>query len=325
MPDAELSAKASAGGLTDAASIGVEVTRMLALPKADGMLAAFVDQWLELGQIAQAQKDATVFPTFDDAVRADMVSEAHAFFSRTVRDPSSTVATLFASTTTYVTPALASFYGIAIGSGAPDASGLVATDVSPARGGVLTLGALLTTQATPIASNPVRRGKVVRVRLLCQDVPPPPPGLMVTIPPLDPNAPNRIKFGEHDSNPACSGCHQLLDPIGFGFEGFDAVGRVMPGTIDTSGQILGSIATNTTFDGVRDLESKLATSTDVQGCYARQWLRFGRGLSDSAAMDAEVSALAATIGATGSLQGLLATIATSPDMLRRDAEVIPPP
>lgn len=323
MPDAELVSHASSGDLNQPAVLAAQAARLLASPRANAMLDAFVDEWLEVDRIAQSPKDAMTYPSFTPGVMSDMVGETHAFFESVARDPQSTFATLLTADYSYVTPSLAQFYSL---SAPPQPQGFTKTNVAPDRGGLLTLGSILTTEATPTAANPVRRGKLVRARMLCQDVPPPPPGLNAKIPPLDPKAPNRQKFAAHESNPSCSGCHQLLDPIGFGFERFDAVGRLLQGTIDSTGAIKGSLSSDTTFDGVRDLEQKLAASSDARTCFVRQWVRFALGVSDTDSSAAEITRLASATNASGSsVQALLRAMIAAPYMSKRSDEVIPPP
>jgi hypothetical protein len=322
MPDAELLQHAASGDLKTPSVVASQVVRLLASPRANTMLDAFVDQWLYVGQLGQTQKDAATYPTWNDGVRNDMAGEAHAFFENVARDPQGSLPALLTASYSYVTPQLAQLYGVqGQGSGS-----FVRTEMGSDRGGLLTLGSVLALEATPTAANPVRRGKLVRVRLLCQDMPPPPPGVAGKIAPLDPNAPNRQKFTQHDSDPACSGCHKLLDPIGFGFEKFDGIGRLLPGTIDTTGAIEGSMSSDTTFDGVRDLEAKLAQSADVRSCFVRQWVRFGLGLSDTDSSAAEIDRLAKIFAASGAtVQSLLAAMTQAPYVFRRNKEVIPAP
>lgn len=322
MPDVELAQHAASGDLAKPEIVAAQVARLIASPRANAMLDTFVDQWLYVGQLNQAQKDAATYPSFNEGVRSDMVGEAHAFFENVARDPQGSLSTLLTASYSYVTPSLAQFYGVQAGQG----SGFARTEMGADRGGILTLGSVLAFEATPTAANPVRRGKLVRVRLLCQEMPPPPPGVAAKIPPLDPKAPNRPKFTQHDADPACAGCHKLLDPIGFGFERFDAVGRLLAGTIDTTGEIQGSPTSDTKFDGVRDLESKLAASSDVRACFVRQWVRFGLGVSDTESVSAEVARLTKVFADGGTTLGsLLTAITQAPYVFRRDKQAIPAP
>ena len=138
--------------------------------------------------------------------------------------------------------------------------------------------------ALPTSSSPIHRGMLVRERFLCQELPPPPANLDTSPPSVDPTLSTRERYAQHSSDPACSGCHELIDPIGFGFENYDAIGRwrAMDGAhdIDASGEILNTLETNGTFDGVQGLSEHLAASSEVSACYVQQWFIFGTGVGD---------------------------------------------
>ncbi|WP_375766819.1 DUF1592 domain-containing protein [Archangium gephyra] len=287
MPDEQLFAKAKAGALNKPEQLSVEARRMLASPRSRPMLDHFVSQWLDLGHINQAQKDAA-FEDFSPSIRSAMLAETTELFDYVVRDSSGRLPELFTSDYTFATDALASFYRLPSGpvtSSTAPTSGLRMWELkSTGRGGILTHGSILATQATPQTSSPIRRGKLVRERLLCQPLPPPPPGLSVQLSPVSEGLPNRQRFQEHSTNAACASCHQLMDPIGFGFEQFNSVGRFEPmlpsgQPVDASGEVRSSSATNGTFIGVDGLQQKLAESPDVHSCFSLQWLRFGYGVS----------------------------------------------
>ncbi|MFL5357516.1 DUF1592 domain-containing protein [Archangium sp.] len=287
MPDEALFAKASAGALHMPEQISTEARRMLASPRSRSMLDHFVSQWLDLEKLTQAQKDATAFADFDSNIRSAMKSETQEFFDYIVRNSSGQLPELFSADYTFASDPLASFYRLPssqVATATTTSTGLRMWELTGSgRGGILTQGSILAAQATPQTSSPVRRGKLVRERLLCQPLPPPPPGLNVQLSPVDENLPNRGRFQEHSRNAACASCHQLMDPIGFGFEQFDSVGRYQPQAngqpVDASGEVLSSSATNGTFNGVNELQQKLAQSEDVHTCFSMQWLRFGYGVS----------------------------------------------
>jgi hypothetical protein len=288
MPDDALFAKARAGALRTPEQIEQEARRMLASPRSRPMLDHFVSQWLELELLGQAQKDTSAFSDFTPAIRTAMKAETLEFFDHVVRGGSGQLPELFSSDYTFLNDTLAAFYRVpagTVGSSTLTPTGLRQWNLEgTGRRGILTHGSILASQATPQTSSPVRRGKLVRERLLCQPLPPPPPGLEVQLPPVDPQAPNRVRFQEHSSNAVCSSCHKLMDPIGFGFEQFDSVGRFQPTMtngqpVDASGEVLSSPATDGAFNGVDELQRKLAGSPDVQSCFSLQWLRFAYGIS----------------------------------------------
>ncbi len=288
MPDETLFTKARAGALHTPEQISLEARRMLASPRSRPMLDHFVSQWLELERIEQAQKDMTAFSDFTPAIRAAMKAETTELFDYVVRTGSGQLPELFSANYTFVSDGLASFYRLpgTVGPTSTTSNGLRQWDLGgTGRGGILTHGSILASQATPQTSSPVRRGKLVRERLLCQPLPPPPPGLNVQLPPVDPQASNRVRFQDHSKDPACSSCHKLMDPIGFGFEQFDGVGRFQPThggqPVDASGEVMSAPSPDTegAFTGVDGLQRKLADSPDVHACFSTQWLRFAYGIS----------------------------------------------
>jgi hypothetical protein len=146
---------------------------------------------------------------------------------------------------------------------------------------VLTQPAFLAVHAASDATSPVRRGKVVRERLLCQPLPPPPPGALAGQVVNDPGLPARRLFELHARDPRCAQCHSLMDPIGFAFEGYDAVGRFRQmdagRPVDASGMIVGLQGGDVAVEGAIDLSQRLAGSDDVQRCLAVQLFRYAMG------------------------------------------------
>ncbi|QRO00279.1 DUF1592 domain-containing protein [Archangium violaceum] len=290
MPDETLLAKARAGTLHTPEQISAEARRMLASPRSRLMLDHFVSQWLDLGKLDQAQKDAVAFESFTSDIRTAMKTETTELFDHVVRRGSGRLPELFTADYTFATDTLVSFYGLSgqVSSSATTATGLRMWDLSgTGRKGILTHGSILASHATPQTSSPVLRGKLVRERMLCQPLPPPPPGLNVQLSPVDPESTNRQRFQEHSTNAACASCHKLMDPIGFGFEQFDSVGRYQPKLpdgqtpVDATGAVWSAPTPDTdgTFNGVEELQQKLGASADVQSCFSMQWLRFAYGSS----------------------------------------------
>src|SRR5262249_19245025 len=134
------------------------------------------------------------------------------------------------------------------------------------RAGLLTQASFLASRAHATDPSWVYRGKFVRERLLCQTMPPPPPNVKMSVP-QDP---------ERTKNPSCKGCHTLMDPIGYGFDAYDAIGRyhagnARPGDIEDPG---GSLDVSGSFDGPVALARELAASRDVSDCMVTQWVRY---------------------------------------------------
>jgi hypothetical protein len=173
---------------------------------------------------------------------------------------------------------VAAFYGVP----GPAVAEFQRVDLDPnQRAGLLTQPSILAVNAHADQTSPVHRGKFVRERLLCEPIAPPPPDVKAVPPAVDPNATTRERFAQHDKDPACAYCHKLMDPIGFGFEHYDAMGtwrdleQGLP--IDASGEITSSKDVDGTFDGAIQLAERLSTSEEVRACVVTQWFQYGHG------------------------------------------------
>jgi hypothetical protein len=163
----------------------------------------------------------------------------------------------------------------------------------------MTHAGLLALLAKPDRSSPIHRGLFVRETLLCQ-VPPPPPDIVPEAPTVDDSQTTRQQFTQHSQDALCKGCHQLMDPIGFGFEHFDGLGRYRDQEwgldIDASGELVATDVDGP-YNGVVELAAKLGSSEQVKNCVATQWFRFGYGRAeteaDTCAMDEIQAAFAA--------------------------------
>ena len=142
--------------------------------------------------------------------------------------------------------------------------------------GLLTERAVLTTHGRHVGSSPVQRGVMVRERLLCEELPPPPVNVDASPPELDPDSSTRDLYIQHSADPECAGCHEKIDPIGFGFEHYDELGqwRDLDGvhTIDDSGHIDG-----TPFEGTDELAVVLGDDARFRACFVETWRRFASG------------------------------------------------
>lgn len=307
-PDAALTAAADDGTLKDPAVLSKHAERLLAQSSSDATLHRFVDEWLRLDRLPSVPRDAMLYPELTPEIRAAMLGETHRFTAAVFRD-GGTLADLLTASHSYMTDALVDFYGAPAGSGSPDSGGYKKVDTGVAAG-LLGHGGVMTTHALPTSSSPIHRGKLVRERLLCQEMPPPPPALDTSPPPVDPTLSTRERYIQHSADPTCAGCHTRIDPIGFGFEHYDAVGRQrsMDGThgIDASGEILLTDNTNGPFDGAEELAQLLAGSPDVEACYALQWARFAVGSAENSELQCVQSELStAFTDAGGRLDSLV--------------------
>jgi len=188
------------------------------------------------------------------------------------------------------------------------------------RAGILTQASFLSVQAHPDQTSPVLRGKFVRTKLMCQNVPPPPMDVDIT-PPSVTSAPTaRERFAAHQTVAgSCVTCHQMMDPIGLAFEGFDAIGKYRTTengvTIDLSGSLLGSAggAIDGPFTGVRELATRLAGSDQVRDCVATQWFRYAAGRTEEVPDGCSLTTLQDAFGASGGDLGELVVAMTQTD------------
>src|SRR5690606_30258422 len=148
------------------------------------------------------------------------------------------------------------------------------------RAGILTTAALMATHAKADQSSPVFRGKTAREQVMCETLPLPPNDRVMEAPPVDPEKTTREQYEEVGNNRECAYCHALMNPVGFGFENYDALGRWRDTQndkpIDATGEIIASYGgeLDGTFDGAVELANKLAESDQVASCVASQWFRF---------------------------------------------------
>src|SRR5262249_16874637 len=132
-----------------------------------------------------------------------------------------TIATLLTSKKSFVNAQLAKFYGVS----APPGDGFALVDLPPnERAGLLTQASVMSVLAGAEEPSPILRGKFVREKLLCETISPPPPGVDLRPPRFDPKQTKKERFAQHRTNPSCAYCHEAMDPTGFGFEHYDAVG-----------------------------------------------------------------------------------------------------
>jgi Protein of unknown function (DUF1592)/Protein of unknown function (DUF1588)/Protein of unknown function (DUF1585)/Protein of unknown function (DUF1587)/Protein of unknown function (DUF1595) len=270
IPDDELLDVAAAGKLTDAAILTRETRRMLADPRAVGIVDDFTEQWLGLRGLGSIKPDPTAYPSFESALSDDFRQETRLFLRSVFRENRS-VLDLIGANYTYLNQRLAHLYGI------PGVEGpgfrRVTLDAQPERGGLLSQGSILLLTSHTTRTSPILRGKWILDNLLNSPPPPPPPG----IPPLDESATNgkklttRQQIERHRSNAACASCHARMDPFGFALESFDVIGRSRThdqgGEIDPSGQL----PNGDSFSGPQGLRQYLLSHPDrfVNGVASR--------------------------------------------------------
>ena len=223
MPDDELFQLAQQHRLRNPEVLRAQIHRMLFDPKSRALVENFGGQWLQTRNLDSLQPDPAKFPEFTNDFRRDMQQETKLFFQAVIRDDCP-IAEFLSANYTFLNQRLAAFYGI------PDIQGAQfrRVDLPPDshRGGILTQASVLTVSSYPARTSPVIRGKWILENLLNSAPPPPPPN----VPTLDETALGvsvtmRQRLEQHRANPACKGCHDRMDPLGFSLENYDAIGR----------------------------------------------------------------------------------------------------
>jgi hypothetical protein len=273
MPDAKLTDAMTAGTLATKEGISSQIAWMLTDERGKKVVNRFLESWTHVQTLDNVVKDSTAYPEWDSATfRASLYAQAQAFFDHVLTQKGGKLSELFTSPTVFYNKDLGGYYGL---TGSDTFQSVDRTDGSAA--GLLTLPAVLAVQAKPSESSPIYRGRFVREALLCQQLPSPPANVPKP-PEVDRTSSTRERLSQHEVDPTCAGCHQLLDPVGFGFENYDAVGhyRTEDGgkPVDASGNISGTRDMDGPFNGIKELAAKLAGSSEVEECVARQWFRF---------------------------------------------------
>lgn len=281
-PDEILLSSAALGQLVDPAARVVQARRLLTTPAGQRASARFFFAWLGLGRTQTVAKDQARFSEFSPVIRESMKAETEHFIRWVMLRGGGTLTDLLSAPYSFMNADLEAFYGES-GQGERDVEGFRQV-LGSARFGLLTQGSLLSVHALPDEGSPIHRGKMVRERLLCQPLEPPPPGVVVQPPPLDPNLTARERYAAHSAVEPCRSCHRLIDPIGHGFSNYDAVGRYRSHEagrpVDAHGGIVDTAHTDGMFADLGELASMLAESPDVQACFVRRWQQWAYGLGE---------------------------------------------
>jgi mono/diheme cytochrome c family protein len=259
MPDAELMKQAAAGCLSKPEVLKAEVKRMLADPKSKALYDNFASEWLETRALESVVPDRDTFPDFDEYLRASMQKETELFFMNIVQNDGS-ILDMIDGKYSFLNERLAAHYGI------PGVKGTEfrKVDLSDTpRAGVLGQGGILTVSSYATRTSVVIRGKWVLENIYNDPPPPPPPNVpALKADEVGTSASLRKVMEAHRANPVCASCHTKMDPLGFGLENFDAVGRWRDKdgnfAIDSSGQL----PDGRTFQGPSGLESTILADKD---------------------------------------------------------------
>jgi mono/diheme cytochrome c family protein len=255
MPDDELLEVAASGRLSRPDVLEQQVKRMLADERSHSLVSNFAGQWLYLRNLDSFIPDMRLFPDFDDNLRQAMRQETELFVESIVREDRS-VLDLIKADYTYLNERLAKHYGI------PHIYGShfrrVTVDDASHRGGLLRHGSILAVTSYATRTSPVLRGHWILKNLVGAPPPPPP----ANVPALDDNIvsaqlPVRERLKQHRANAACASCHELMDPVGFALDNYDAIGRWRDTEAGQPIDTAGSLSDGSEFVGVAGLERAL--------------------------------------------------------------------
>lgn len=268
-PDGALLDAAAAGELATAEGVAARARTLLESDKARGHAVSSLTRWLRVDGIREREKSPAVFANFGPDVRAAALAETQDFFRSEIFEKSTGIGDWFTTKRSYFGGALNALYGATA-----NRDGDTAWGDAP-RAGLLGQASWLAAIAGPDSNIPTKRGKFVVEDLLCHSVPPPPAEAMLS-PVAPPNSVNttRERFEEHGKNGCTVGCHDSMDPIGFAFEHFNAVGAFQStengkpidasGTIDVDG-VEGA------FTNGAELSATVAASDKLGECFASRW------------------------------------------------------
>jgi Protein of unknown function (DUF1592)/Protein of unknown function (DUF1588)/Protein of unknown function (DUF1595)/Protein of unknown function (DUF1587)/Protein of unknown function (DUF1585) len=287
MPDDQLFDAARDGKLSTREQIADQARRLVKDDRALGMMNNFYGQWLQLRQLDSLSKEPEAFPAFKQDTARLMRQETETLVRNILAGDGNNAGkleALFTANYTFVNGPLAAYYG------APDVIGTdwKKVELHPGqRAGILTQGGFLASHATPEPGLTalIFRGVFVREQLLCEPLPEPPADAAEMSPPVTATTTPRSWSKERMAIGACGTCHQLFDPIGYGFEGWNEIGLPVGKTVDTSGHINGTDVSGP-YNGPVELGKKLAGSKQAQDCAATQWFRFANGRMEDSARDA---------------------------------------
>ncbi|MEE2934726.1 MAG: DUF1592 domain-containing protein [Planctomycetota bacterium] len=261
IPDEELLSLAEHGKLSDPDILKQQVQRMLADPRSRSLVTNFANQWLYLRNLDSITPNHRLFPDFDDNLRQAFRIETELFIESIIKENCSLTQLLHADYT-FLNERLAKHYQI------PNIYGTRFRKVSlkPAhhRGGLLRHGSILTVTSYATRTSPVLRGNWVLENILGSPAPPPPDD----VPELEENRADqslsiRERLSRHRANAACASCHNLIDPIGFALENYDAIGRWRTHQDGVKLDVSGSLPDGQSYSGIEGLEKSLLARPEL--------------------------------------------------------------
>jgi hypothetical protein len=287
-PDNDLYAAAEANQLQKPADVMAQARRMVKDPRFMETVTEFGEQYLHLDQMPTLDKDPQTLPAWKPELREAMRLEGRKFLEHVLTEGEGKLATFLTAPYTFASGPLAAYYGVNGVTGDQYRK----VDLDPTRhSGFLTQSGFLSVHGTPDKglTSLVFRGIFVRESLLCQPIPDPPPNAEDENPPFTPTTTPREWAMARMAKPVCGSCHNRTDPVGFIFEGHDAIGRWQAG-VDNSGTLDGSDVDGN-YKGVVELAKKLSTSQMVNDCVSTHWFRYAAGRAETPRDECSVSTM----------------------------------
>jgi hypothetical protein len=277
-PDAALLTAAERNELETPAQREAQVKRLYAAAEAKAQIGQFITQWLRTDEVDGLLKNEQVYQRFNPNLAKMMKAETEAFVRGVLTESDGTFQTLMTADFTWADAELGAIYGHTGGTRGT----LARISLNPQqRSGLLTQAGLLATYADSDQTSPIRRGKLVRERILCQPLPPPPKELMIAPPAPDRGKTTRERFAIHSQNNACQGCHALIDPVGFIFENYDGIGALRATEnghpVDASARLTATRDLDGDYTGGASLARAIGASAEARQCFARNLLQFSIG------------------------------------------------
>jgi hypothetical protein len=310
MPDDALLDAAAKGELDTVEGLRTRAQQMLLDPQAKDVVRSFHRQLFDWKKYADLYKDPVKFPEFVPEMGTDLRLEAEAFVDNVIYEQDGGLRELLTSRTAFVNDRLAAIYGVA----APAGADFGKVELDATRSGALTRLGFLAANGTARSSDPIHRGVFVNLRMLCAKLPAPPNNI-TPLPAGNDKTTRDIVDGHTGKNTCGEGCHStLINPAGFPFEGFDAIGRYR--TMDNGFPVnsadqytLGGVTVK--YNDAVEWSQLIAESAEANRCFAKHWLEFALGRSAQSADDKLIASLGESSRGGSSVKEILVDIIVS--------------
>lgn len=316
LPDDALLDEAAAGTLQTVEGVRAAAERLLNSPAGREAVGNFAEEYMRLDRVLLQAKDPELYPEYTSTLKVAMVRDMRGAWESVAFDEQTSALNVFVSGATVVNSELAALYGL-------DATGLdpntfrSATLPAGPRTGILGKSGFLSQFANQKYGSPTLRGKFISEAFLCTPVDPPPGNVNTDIPEPLPDRPmtRRQQLSEHSTNPTCAGCHMMMDPMGFPFENFDAIGRYrtldhgLP--VDASGEFPQSDGTQLPVADAVEFAQAASSSEIVARCMLRKYYSYAMGYKERDVDAAAVEALYESFRTSGfKLRDLILNVVT---------------